>query len=122
MACEFDSGLLPGGSFIENGRPCLGRFSLLVENQRGLVLGMGVHNGALPPSEAAGRGLVEALLMAGCLPGKIFIGGSRLQSALQNLCDKLQIQLLPVSSLPALEEAFNSLSQHLLATGRPHRR
>jgi hypothetical protein len=114
-AYEFDSSLLPGGSFLENGRPCFGRFSLLVEQKRGLVLGMSVQSGALTPGEAAGRGLVEALLMAGQLPEKVFIGGSRLQPVLQPLCDALQIQLRPVSSLPALEAAVASLSQQMLA-------
>ena len=118
-AGEFDSSLLPGGSFLENGRPCFGRFSLLVEQRRGLVLGMGVQSGALTPGEAAGRGLVEALLMAGQLPDKIFIGGSRLRPILQPLCDALQIQLRPASSLPALEEAVASLSQHMMAASGP---
>ena len=113
--CEFDSSLLPGGSFLENGRPCFGRFSLLVEQKRGLVLGMSVQSGALTPGEAAGRGLVESLLVAGQLPDKIFIGGSRLRPVLQPLCDALQIQLWPASSLPALEEAVASLSQFMLA-------
>ena len=114
-ACEFDSSLLPGGSFLENGRPCFGRFSLLVEQKRGLVLGMDVQSGALTPGEAAGRGLVESLLKAGYLPDKIFIGGSRLQPVLQPLCDALQIQLWPASSLPALDEAVASVSQHMMA-------
>jgi len=114
-AFEFDSSLLPGGSILENGRPCFGRFSLLVEQKRGLVLGMDVQSGALTPGEAAGRGLVESLLKAGILPDKIIIGGSRLQPVLQPLCDALQIQLRPASSLPALEAAVASLSQHMLA-------
>ncbi len=114
-ACEFDSSLLPGGSFLENGRPCFGRISLLVEQNRGLVLGISVQSGALTPGEAAGRGLVESLLKAGQLPGKIFIGGSRFQPVLQPLCDALQIQLWPASSLPALEAAVASLSQQMLA-------
>jgi hypothetical protein len=114
-AFEFDSSLLPGGSFLENGRPCFGRISLLVEQKRGLVLGMSVQSGALTPGEAAGRGLVEALLMAGSLPVKVFIGGSRLQPMLQPLCDALQIQLRPVSSLPALEAAVAALSQQMMA-------
>jgi hypothetical protein len=115
MTFEFDSSLLPGGSFLENGRPCFGRFCLLVEQKRGLVLGMDVQSGALTPGEAAGRGLVESLLKAGSLPEKIFIGGSRLQPVLQPLCDALQIQLRPASSLPALEEAVAALSQHMMA-------
>ena len=114
-AFEFDSTLLPGGSILENGRPCFGRFSLLVEQKRGLVVGMDVQSGALTPGEAAGRGLVESLLKVGNLPDKIIIGGSRLQPVLQPLCDALQIQLRPASSLPALEEAVASLSQHLMA-------
>jgi hypothetical protein len=114
-AFEFDSTLLPGGSILENGRPCFGRFSLLVEQKRGLVLGMDVQSGALTPGEAAGRGLVESLLKAGHLPDKIFIGGSRLRPVLQPLCNALQIQLWPASSLPALEAAIASLSQHMMA-------
>ncbi len=122
LACEFDSSLLPGGSFLENGRPCFGRFCLLVEKQQGLVLGMGVQSGALTPGEAAGRGLTEALLMAGKLPKKIYIGGSRLRPVLQPLCDELKIQLSPASSLPALEDASAALGQHMLAAGGPRPR
>jgi hypothetical protein len=113
FACEFDCTLMPGGSFVENGRPCFGRFSLLVEKQRGLVVGMDVASGALTPGEAAGRTLVKALLMGKSLPEKIHIGGSRLQPVLRPLCDELQIQLWPSSSLPALEEAVASLSQQM---------
>lgn len=117
LVCEFDCTMMPGGSFVENGRPCFGRFSLLVEEQRGLVIGMDVASGALTPGEAAGRTLVNALLMGKSLPEKIFIGGSRLQPVLQPLCDELQIQLWPASSLPALEEAIESLSQQMLGRG-----
>jgi hypothetical protein len=121
LACEFDCTMMPGGSFYENGRPCFGRFSLLVEKQRGLVIGMDVASGALTPGEAAGRTLVKALLMGKSLPEKLFIGGSRLQPVLQPLCDELQIQLWPASSLPALEDAVESLGQHMLAAGGPRR-
>ncbi len=113
LECEFDCTMLPGGSFYENGRPCFGRFSLLVEKQRGLVIGMDVVSGALTPGEAAGRTLVKALLMGKALPEKIHIGGSRLQPVLQPLCDELGIGLWPASSLPALEEAVESLSQQM---------
>jgi hypothetical protein len=119
LACEFDCTLMPGGSFIENGRPCFGRFSLLVEKQHGLVIGMDVASGALAPGEAAGRTLIKALLMSKSLPGKIFIGGSRLQPVLQPLCDELEIELLPASALPALEEAVESLSQQMVGRGTP---
>lgn len=121
LACEFDCTLMPGGSFVEKGRPCFGRFSLLVEKQRGLVIGMDVASGALTPGEAAGRALVKALLDAKTLPEKLVIGGSRLQPVLQPLCDELGISLRPATSLPALEEAVESLSQHMRAAGGLHR-
>ena len=76
---------------------------------------MGVQSGALAPGEDDGRGLVESLLKAGILPEKIIIGGARLRPVLQPLCDALQIQLRPASSLPALEAAVASLSQHMMA-------
>lgn len=113
LACEFDCTLMPGGSFVENGRPCFGRISLLVEKQHGLVVGMDVASGALAPGEAAGRTLMKALLMGQSLPAQIFIGGPRLQPVLQPLCDELKIQLRPASSLPALEEAVASLTEQL---------
>ncbi len=112
---EFDSSPLPGGSFIENGRPCFGRFSLLVESKIGIILGAEFQSAALTPGEAAGRGLVKALQMGGRLPGTILIGGTRLQPVLQPICDALQIRLMPVSSLPALDEAIHSLSEQMLA-------
>ncbi|HMP84269.1 MAG TPA: hypothetical protein PKA41_16345 [Verrucomicrobiota bacterium] len=117
LECEFDCTMMPGGSFYENGRPCFGRFALLVEKQRGLVIGMDVASGALTPGEAAGRTLVKALRMGKVLPGKLHIGGSRLQPVLQPLCDELGIGLWPASSLPALEEAVESLSQQMLGRG-----
>ena len=113
FACEFDCTIMPGGSFCENGRPCYGRVSLLVEKQGGVVLGMDLQSAALTPGEAAGRTLINALLMVNALPEKIFIGGSRLQPVLQPLCDELQIKLQPASSLPALEEAAAFLSSQM---------
>lgn len=115
LACEFDCNLMPGGSFCENGRPCFGRISLLVEKERGLVLGVDLASGALTAGEAAGHSLVKMLLMGESLPEKIFIAGSRLQKVLQPLCDELRIELWPVSSLPAVEEAVEHLSQHMFA-------
>lgn len=114
LACEFDCLILPGGSFLENGRPCFGRYSLLVEKQRGLVIGMDVASGALTPGQAAGSTLIKALLTLPGLPEQIFIRGSRLRPVLQPLCDELKIHLRPASSLPLLEEALASLSQSML--------
>ncbi|MGD0059003.1 MAG: hypothetical protein ABSD58_06235 [Verrucomicrobiia bacterium] len=117
LECEFDCSLIPGASFIEDGRGCFGRISLLVETRRGLILGMELLSGGLAPGEATGRGLVRALLQANVLPEKIFIGGSRFQEVLQPLCDELEIQLCPVSSLPALDEAAAGLGDFLQARG-----
>ncbi|HPY30192.1 MAG TPA: hypothetical protein PLT00_06925 [Verrucomicrobiota bacterium] len=117
LAYEFDCTLLPGGSFVENGRPCFGRFSLLVEKQSGLIAGMEVASGGLTPGEAAGRALVKTLLMGKTLPKKLFISGSRLQPVLQPLCNELGIELWPVSSLPALQEAVESLSEWMAGPG-----
>jgi hypothetical protein len=80
---EFDSIILPGASLLENGRPCFGRISLLVETQRGLVLGAEIHAGPTPAAEAAGRALVKGLRMAGGLPKKVRISGSQLMPALE---------------------------------------
>jgi len=117
LVCEFDCSLLPGASFVEAGRPCFGRLSLLVEHELGLVLGMGVQSGALTPGEAAGRGLLESLRTGGRRPERLLIRGERLRPVLQPLCDALEIQLRPVPELPALAEAATALSRHMLAGG-----
>lgn len=122
LACEFDCTMLPGGSFYENGRPCFGRFSLLVEKQSGLVLGLDVASGAIPRGEAAGESLIQALLLAKALPETLFIDGSRLQPVLQPLCDELQIRLQPAPSLPMLEEAVEAFGREMLAATAPPRR
>jgi len=111
---EYECTLLPGGSFLENGRPCYGRFSILVEHRRGLVLGCDVSSGATAPGESAVRGLVKALLKNGFLPGKLLIRGARLEPVLAPLCARVGIQLKPTARLPALEEAVASLGQHIL--------
>lgn len=118
FTCEYDCSLLPGGSFMENGRPCFGRVCILVEKREGMVVGMSMQSGALTAAEGAGRGLVESLLKAGSLPEVIMIRGSRLQPALQPLCDALEIQLSPVSSLPNLERALAFLSRHMAGANR----
>jgi len=113
LACEFDCFFLPGGSYYERGRPCFARFSLLVERNRGLVLGIGVESGALAPGEAAGRNLVAALLRIKMLPETIYIRGEPFQRVLQLLCDELQIQLVPADCLPFLEGAVGFLSKSM---------
>jgi len=114
FACEFDCTMLPGGSFLKNGRPCFGRFSLLVERKHGSVVGMDMASGAIATGEAAGHALVKALLMAQQLPETIYIGGERLQPVLQPLCDQLKITLRVVGSLPMLDQAVADLGEHMM--------
>ena len=121
LACEFDCTLLPGGSFLEQGRPCYGRFGLLVEQAQGLLLGVQLVGGHLPPGEAAGRCLVQTLLAAGRRPMKLLLRGPRLQPVLQPLCDALDIELHPLSSLPLLDEALDHLGRQMLLGPGPRR-
>lgn len=118
LNCEYDTYLMPGASFIEQGRPCFGRISLLVEIGRGLVVGMEMQNGAVQSGEAAGFGLVGSLLKAKVLPKKIIVRGSRWIPVLKSLCDDLKIELATATSLPLLDEAMASLTEYMLF-GRP---
>jgi hypothetical protein len=118
LHCEYDTNLVPGASFLEQGRPCFGRFSLLVETGRGLVVGVEAQSGAVPQGEAVGLGLVESLLKAKVLPQKITVRGPRLIPALKPLCDDLKIELAAAPSLPLLDEALDSLAEYMLS-GRP---
>jgi hypothetical protein len=114
---EYDCALLPGGSFVENGRPCYGRVCLLVEQRRGRILGFDLSGGATPPGEAAGRGLVKTLAGSGILPGRLMIRGERLQPVLAPLCAALGIRLEAAATLPACDEALASLG-HFMQGGR----
>jgi hypothetical protein len=113
LVCEYDCVLVPGGAILEQGRPCFGRYGLLAECGRGMILGMDVQSGGTAPGEAAGRALVKALLMAKMLPGEIRIGGWRFQPALQPLCDALGIRLFPCSSLPVLDQALEAIAAQM---------
>jgi hypothetical protein len=110
---EFDCSILPGASFLEQGRPCFGRISLLAETQRGLVLGIDLQSGALPRDQAAGISLVKSLLSAGHRPRELHIYPSPLRELLQPLCSTLGIHLLTRPALPALEMAIESLAQSM---------
>ncbi|MFN3410412.1 MAG: DUF6930 domain-containing protein [Limisphaerales bacterium] len=114
LVCEFDCTLLPGGSFLEQGRPCFGRFGLLAETREGLVLGMDLASGALSPGEAAGWTLLKTLHQAGGRPGRLRIRGQRLRPVLAPVCAALDIILESTDELPALEEAVAHLTMHLL--------
>ena len=105
------------GSILENGRPCFGRVSLLVEHQSGFVLGYELGLGTIPLSESAGQGLVSTLVKNGILPGKLLINDLRLEPMLQPFCDVLQIKLLLAYDLDFLTEATDSLA-NFMQTGQ----
>ena len=113
LVCEYDCVLVPNGAILEQGRPCFGRYGMLVECGQGMILGLDVQPGGIAPGQAAGRALVKALLTARMLPEELRIGGWRLQPALQPLCDALGIRLLPRPSLPVLDEALEALAAQM---------
>lgn len=112
---EYECALLPGGSFLENGRPCYGRLSLLVDHRRGLVLGLDVSSGASPRGEAAGRGLVKTLVGNGFMPGNLMIRDAKLEPVLAPLCAALGIRLKVSARLKGVEDAVCSLDHFLQA-------
>jgi hypothetical protein len=107
---QYDCFPMPACPVLEAGRPCLTRFNLVVEDQRGLILGSEMFPGHLPLAESAGQGLVNILLKNGVLPGEIAIPAGRLEFILRPFCDALKIKLTPAASLPFLDEAIASLS------------
>ncbi len=112
---EYECALLPGGSFLENGRPCYGRLSLLVDHRRGLVLGLDVSSGASPRGEAAGRGLVKTLVGNGFMPGNLMIRDQKLEPVLAPLCAALGLRLKVSARLRGVEEAVRSLDHFMQA-------
>lgn len=112
LVCEYCCEIISGGAFLEQGRPCLSRVSLLVEPVRGLVLGHKLFPSALPFMTCAGSGLVEILIERGFVPGILRIDQPRLAAALQPLCDELHIRL-ELAKLPSLAAAKASLERFL---------
>ena len=110
---EFSSGLFPGVSYLEEGRAAFSRLTMLVDHERGNVLHVEFDKGPAPAAESAIRGLVKALLHAAVRPRQLLIANRRLQPILQPWCDALQIELLTLRHLPALEAASQSLAEHL---------
>jgi len=117
FSCEYGCKIMPG-SVVEKGRPCFGRVSLMVDHQRGFVLGYELSLGTAPLSESAGLGLVTTLVKNGFLPGKLLIDDLRLEPILQPFCDALQIKLLLAYDLDFLTEAMDSLGDFMQARPR----
>ena len=92
---------------------CFGRVSLIVEHQRGLVLGNELSLATAPLSQSVGQGLATALMKNGFLPGKLLIDDMRLEPILQPFCDALQINLLLAYDLDFLTEATDSLADFM---------
>ena len=111
-SCEYGCKIMPG-AVVENGRPCFGRVSLLVEHQRGLVLGYELSLATAPLPESVGLGLVNTLVKNGFLPGKLLIDDLRLEPILQPFCAGLQIKLLLAYDLGFLTEAMDSLGNFM---------
>ena len=112
VSWEYGCKIMPG-SVLENGRPCFGRVSLIVEHQRGLVLGNELSLATAPLSESVGQGLATALVKNGFLPGKLLIDDLRLEPILQPFCAALQIKLLLAYDLDFLTEATDSLADFM---------
>ena len=85
LVCEYDCMLVSGGAILEQGRPCFGRYGMLVECGQGMILGLDVQPGGIAPGQAA----------------------------LQPLCDALGIRLLPCPALPVLDEALEALTAQM---------
>ncbi len=113
LVCEFDSLLMAGASFVEEGRPCFGRLGLLAQSGNGVVLGLDIQPGALSAGYAAGASLVGALLKAGRLPAKLILRDPRWRPVVEPFCATLGIQIGLARRLPAFEEALASVSQFI---------
>jgi hypothetical protein len=110
---EFSSGLFPGVSYLEEGRPALSRLTMLVDHERNDVLHVEFDKGPAPAADSAVCGLVKALLRAAVRPRQLLIANPRLQPILLPWCDAVGIELRTVQHLPAFEAASQSLSEHL---------
>jgi DNA-binding protein YbaB len=112
-AFEYGSRIMRGGGVLEKGRPCFSRINLLVNRDKGMVLGFDLTLATIPFAECAGAGLVKTLVNGGFLPGKVLIDDSRLAPILGVLCDVLKMDLVLSADLDALAEAQASLENYM---------
>ncbi|MBX3735025.1 MAG: hypothetical protein KF791_20810 [Verrucomicrobiae bacterium] len=117
LVVEFDSALMPGASFRENGRPCFGRVALLVESVNGIVIGGKASSGAMHPGDAAGAALVSLLRQAPVLPSMLVLRNPRWRPVVEGVCGALGIEVRMAKRLPALDEALAHLERSMADGG-----
>ena len=113
--CEFDSMILPGASFMEGGRPCFGRISLLVDSSGGLIHDVKVESAAVPAVESAVRALATHLFNKGSLPGILTIASGAFAASVQALGAELGIRIVQAEELYWLDEALAHLNAAMAA-------
>ena len=118
LAFEFDSALMPGASFYQDGRPCFGRMTLLVESATGIVLSAEVKPGSIPAGAATGAAFASALCKCTRLPSKLILRKPRWKPLLEGVCGSLGIEIQVARRVPALEEAIAHLQQFMAGRGR----
>ncbi|MBN8247619.1 MAG: hypothetical protein J0L84_09265 [Verrucomicrobia bacterium] len=112
MSCPLDL-----STFRENGRPCMGRVTLLVESRNGIVLGAKVSSGATAPGDTVGAVLVSLLRQSPELPTTLILRTPRWRPVVEGVCDALGIEVRLAQRLPALEDAFANLQQVMAGGG-----
>lgn len=112
-AYEFGSRVVSGGAVLERGRRSYSRLSLLMEHQRGVVLGFDLSLAGKPLMEAAGSALIKTLLAVGSLPGTLWIDDNRLEPILGPLCQQLNVKLQLSKKLNCLADAEASLESFM---------
>jgi hypothetical protein len=108
--CEFDSMILPGASFVDGGRPCYGRISLLVDASGGHVHDVRVESAAVPVAESAVRALATHLSNKRSLPGILKIAPGNYAASVEALGAELGICIVQSEELDWLDEALAHLS------------
>jgi len=117
LVYEFDSALMPGASFIEEGRPCFGRMALLVESRSGTVIGAQVKPGGVAPGAATGSAFVSLLLQSPRRPSRLLLRNPRWPPVVEGVCGALGIEVRMAKRLPALEEALSHLGRFMAGGG-----
>lgn len=117
LVYEFDCALMPGASWIEDGKPCFGRMALLVESRSGIVIGAEAKPGGVAPGVATGEVFVSLLLRSPRLPSILLLRNPRWHPVVGGVCGALGIEVRMAKRIPALEEALSHLERMLAGGG-----
>jgi len=86
---------------------------MAVDQDSGMVLGTALSEGPEVDPDRFQNALVEMLTRGGVCPAEILVRNEQTRQLVKGLCSGLKIQMVLTKELPALDDALDSMYEHL---------